>query len=344
MKKLICVLSVIALVVACKPESKKTRFVALKEIALSEHSIVVEKGANAILYVTFSPKNATKKALTWVSSDLSVATVADGIVVGVAPGSTEILVRSGDCVDRCQVSVLPSGATAERKPAPTGTVDLGTDILRPDGSVYTVYWATCNLGASAPEENGDYFTWGDPDPHYLAGHGLDSPCYDWRDGKTAGYAWNNYKWNIGTESTSIYSKYNLDSNYGAVDGLTELQRGEKAGETVDDMARARLGGKWRLPTHLELTELRVSCDWVWTEKNGMKGYQVTSRSTGNQIFLPAAGYRYGIGLAAVGKMGIYWSSNLCESRNAWVVFFQSEGYFRDMNDRFYGLSVRPVTE
>jgi hypothetical protein len=44
---------------------------------------------------------------------------------------------------------------------PEGSVDLGIVLSRPDGTTYHVFWAECNVGASKPEEYGDFFAWGE---------------------------------------------------------------------------------------------------------------------------------------------------------------------------------------
>lgn len=67
---------------------------------------------------------------------------------------------------------------------------------------------------------------------------------------------------------------------------------------------------------------------------------------GKQIFLPAAGYRYGTSLYDAGSHGIYWSSTPYDgSENAYYLYFISGGTHKvDWYDRYRGQSVRPVTE
>jgi uncharacterized protein YjdB len=57
------------------------------DIELNENNIRVSVGNTATLKATVSPKD---QAVTWTSSDTSVATVADGVVTGVAAGSTTV--------------------------------------------------------------------------------------------------------------------------------------------------------------------------------------------------------------------------------------------------------------
>ena len=99
-----------------------------------------------------------------------------------------------------------------------------------------------------------------------------------------------------------------------------------------------------MPTDAEWTELRENCTWTWTTKNGVNGYEVKSKTNGNSIFLPAAGYRGDVDLGNAGDYGDYWSSSLYadDPDGAWYVHFLSDGVFRDSYYRFYGRSIRAV--
>ena len=183
----------------------------------------------------------------------------------------------------------------------------------------SVKWATCNVGASSPEEYGDYFAWGETQPK-------------------SNYDWSTYKWCNGSDDTQ--TKYNTNSSYGTVDNKTTL-------DLSDDAARANWGGSWRMPTDAELTELREQCTWTWTTQNGVYGYKVTSKKSGytnKSIFLPAAGYRNGSSLDSAGSYGYYWSSSLGTDHPDYAryLYFLSSrvgwhNYFRGL-----GQSVRPV--
>lgn len=180
----------------------------------------------------------------------------------------------------------------------------------------SVKWATCNVGASSPEEYGDYFAWGETEPKGF----YDISSYKWYD-----------------KSNSSPTKYNIDSNYGVVDNKTTL-------DLSDDAARANCGGSWRMPTDTELWELREQCAWTWTTQNGVSGYKVRSNSNNHSIFLPAAGFRTDGESHNVGSRGHYWSCTLYteEPHNACRMYFAS-GYIYMGNDpRNYGLSIRPV--
>ena len=115
-------------------------------------------------------------------------------------------------------------------------------------------------------------------------------------------------------------------------------------EAADDAATRKLGSLWRMPTKEEIRELLDHCTWNWTTQDGKNGYEVKSKTNGNSIFLPAAGYRGGSVLFDAGSEGRYWSSSLntAYSDNARYLYFDSGVHDWYGNHRYYGFSVRPV--
>ena len=86
----------------------KPNVVELQSITLSKHELVLDEGQSETLTVKFTPENATDKRLTWDSINPSVATVKDGVVVGVSAGSTVITVKCGSYSDKCSVTIEPA--------------------------------------------------------------------------------------------------------------------------------------------------------------------------------------------------------------------------------------------
>ena len=81
-------------------------------------------------------------------------------------------------------------------------------------------WATCNVGASKPEEFGGYYAWGETD-------------------EKSNYDWSTYKWCNGSyDSMTKYCVYIRD---GIVDNKTVL-------DLEDDVANVKWGATWRMPT------------------------------------------------------------------------------------------------
>ena len=189
-------------------------------------------------------------------------------------------------------------------------VDLGL----PRGTI----WATRNVGASAPEDYGDYFAWGETAP---------KSCYDW----------GTYKWCNGSFYT--LTKYCTDSDYGYygfVDNKREL-------DPSDDAACAHYPGG-RMPSLVQIQELCDNCTWQWTQRNGVNGQLVTGPN-GNTMFLPAAGLRWDESLDYAGSYGYYWSRTLYSSdpRDAYFLDFSSGQWHRWRSvSRDDGRTVRAV--
>lgn len=180
----------------------------------------------------------------------------------------------------------------------------------------SVKWATMNVGATSPEDYGDYFAWGETEPK-------------------SEYNWGTYKWCDGDYNN--LTKYCSLSEFGPVDNKTKL-------EPEDDAATVNWGGAWRMPTRNEQDELRTECNWTLDTMNGVYGYTVTGPN-GNSIFLPMSGYFYGKGIEEIGINGTYWSSEHAEyySSEAYVFYIYAEGDISwNIDRRYYGLSIRPV--
>ena len=213
------------------------------------------------------------------------------------------------------------GGVIPPTPQPTMEyVDLGLSVK----------WATCNLGATKPSDYGHYYAWGETEP------------------KTD-YTWATYKWmQAGQSDWKHITKYTVAD--GQTEGIWYDAGGTFIGdnkttlEAADDAATRKLGSLWRMPTKEEIRELLDHCTWNWTTQDGKNGYEVKSKTNGNSIFLPAAGYRGGSALYYAGSGGYFWSSSLDAARSycARNLGFDSgaRGWYH--NPRFYGFSVRPV--
>ncbi len=283
-------------------------------ITLSQTTAVLELKGTVYLTATVLPVNATNKNVVWSSNNEAVAGVINGTVVAAGGYGTAVITceaADGSGVKAtCTVSVLD----------PSTYVDLGLS----SGTL----WATCNIGATSPEDYGDYFAWGE-----TAGY---------NDGKTD-FNWSTYKWCEGSSSTM--TKYCNNSSYGYngfTDNKTEL-------DLEDDAAYMNWGPGWRIPSYEQFAELINSSytTTTWTTQNGVNGRLITSKSNGNSIFLPAAGYRGKSSLDDAGSYGDYWSRTLSEGdpyRARYLDFGSGSGdiYTNDYGRRYYGFSVRPV--
>lgn len=298
--------------------------IPVESVSLNKTGIEIVIGVAQTLIATVLPENAADKSVTWASSDESIAAVSsDGVVTGVAVGSAVITVTTRDGGKKATCTVSVSESTV---PVPEA-IDLGL----PSG----LKWASFNMGASKPEEYGDYYAWGETEPYYSSQDPL-----TWNEEKKSGYVWASYKWCMG--SSREMTKYCSESSCG-YDGFTD---NKTVLDPEDDAASVNLGGKWRMPTDTEFTELRNNCIWEWISVNGINGRKVTGPN-GNSIFLPAAGYRGGTSLYVAGSYGYYWSSSLSTGNSSNLscgVSFHSGGVGRLYDSRCCGYSVRPVSE
>ena len=226
--------------------------------------------------------------------------------------------------------------------APDGTVDMGLLLTREDGSQYRLFWAECNLGASLPEEIGDFYAWGEV---YS-----DKPSFDM----------DSYKWCNGTKrvktGNNSYVIYLLLTRYcpkemtehwggnGDPDGKTEFSDYGYA----DDAARANLGGKWRTPTEYEWLTLRRNAITMYVTYKGVSCMKITSKITGNSIYLPATGVRKDT-FHENKRDWCYMSSTVTADypTTAQTMIKNHGGTLTDgigRNSRWIGMNVRPVWE
>ena len=186
----------------------------------------------------------------------------------------------------------------------------------------SVKWASCNVGASSPEDFGAYFAWGETDEKTE----YSNDSYTWHDDPQAE-----------NESGNIIS-YPI-TKYDGKDGRIQLERS-------DDAACINWGSHFRMPTKNEWEELRDNCDWVWTTLHNVKGYLIKSRKNTNTIFLPAAGSKdkYSTNNNFAGE-GYYLSSTLHPERpySAWMMRFSDASFYLEGEySRISGHSIRPV--
>ena len=190
-------------------------------------------------------------------------------------------------------------------------VDLGL----PSGNL----WAKCNLGASAPEANGDYYAWGETKPKQE-------------------YTNSNHKWYKEGAPSLGFTKYNNE------DGKLSL-------EDEDDAVIQKLGNGWRTPTLADFREL-TNKKYTTIEKttlNGVAGYQITSKRNKKSIFIPFAGFKND--KPQTREISSSESVAICMTNqrridnqvfNCWTFAFEQDRIRRYGKRRYDGISIRPV--
>ena len=188
-----------------------------------------------------------------------------------------------------------------------GAVDMGLSVK----------WAAYNIGATKPEEYGEYYAWGEIET------------------KTD-FSWETYFDNPSGDGKTFIKYYFGDG------GKTNL-------DLEDDVAHVKWGEKWRMPSAFEMEELIHGCIWEWTEYNNVTGCMVYGIGSGNIIFIPEAGSYNGTYNNDRNTHIDLWSSSLDEINGS--TYAINGGTYRPLQNlgvgagyRSSGQSVRPVSE
>ena len=191
------------------------------------------------------------------------------------------------------------------------------DLDLPSG----LLWADRNLGASTPEDYGNYYAWGETQP---------KESYLWST-----YRYCTYLGSYPMEALETLTKYNTNGSLGAVDNRTFL-------EAIDDAATACLGDEAYTPVKEEWDELIENTTHEYVSQNGVYGIRFTG-ANGNSIFLPAAGLG-GEDSYDVGVGGYYWSESLDEKNPGMAFIFHFSPQTANSTNclRYAATSVRAV--
>ncbi len=115
--------------------------IAVTNIILSQEEATLAEGETLVLTATVLPSNATDKTVTWSSSKESVATVMNGVVTAIAPGTTVITAKAGDKEAICVVMVIAAsgvdGMMADEEEAVIYDLS-GRRVLNPTKGVYVI--------------------------------------------------------------------------------------------------------------------------------------------------------------------------------------------------------------
>lgn len=136
--------------------------VAVTGMTLEKKSIEVEKGKTETINAIITPENATRKAITWTSSDTNVATVTNGVVKGISAGTAIITAttKDGNFTDTCEVTVTQNAVTGIR--ISEKLIDLGmgykkqitATVMPDDATDKSVEWTSENPEIAAVSDNG----------------------------------------------------------------------------------------------------------------------------------------------------------------------------------------------
>ena len=235
---------------------------------------------------------------------------------------TVTVVKDGE--ESVLAAFIPAGTWQEGK---TNTYTIGYLGQYIDLGL-SVKWGNFNLGASSPEEYGEYYQWAGLDNVASTSINLDfSHC----------------PYHTGSDEYTGWTKYNSLSGHGTIDNKTIL-------DLDDDVAHVKKQGPWHMPTEAQWDELLNNCTQEWVDDfngTGVAGMKLTSKIAGytdRYIFLPAAGYRTGNTLKDVGTICNYWYPQMKADNTfgAYYIYITKDKIKNYDNNRYTGRTVRPV--
>lgn len=211
----------------------------------------------------------------------------------------------------------------------------------------SVPWATCNVGASYPQNTGDYFSWAEIST---------KKSYTWENYKYLDKSRSQIKNSLFDDDEIFMTKYNSRQSNSDNKRILDKQ---------DDVVASKWGGAWRMPTEDECKELVDKCQWKSVKYNGVNGFKVTGPNK-NSIFLPTTGHKHKSDVL-YSDVTFLWSSSLnVEKTEEAIIIAAGEADIatgivalfsfgltgtEDSNtlpqntrgeSRYYGIPVRPV--
>ena len=166
-------------------------------------------------------------------------------------------------------------------------------------------WACCNIGASMPFDDGNYFAWGETEP----------------------------------KSVFYYDDYQF---YDPSGPTTYKFLGNNIAASQYDAATKLWGSDWCLPTVEECEELIKYCKLEFFPDDDKRALLLTSPN-GNRLWLPFAGQRESENMHDYGEKGYYWTS-IPDKRDSMLAFFMEVDFTPSvyLGCRNCGYCIRPV--
>ena len=182
-------------------------------------------------------------------------------------------------------------------------------------------WATCNIGADKVTDSGLLFQWG----------------------RVNGYKYGdtNHKFKTNAQNLEDGSK----SEYIPITSSGKTYDENDILDLADDAAHVHMGGKWKMPTQTQYSEMFNNTTHKLETINGVKGILFTSNINNKRLFIPFAGYWYNGSFEAAGSYAFVWSSQVLPSfvyRAYSLICYSSGDAYIDYYGRSYAFSVRGV--
>lgn len=233
------------------------------------------------------------------------------------------------CYVAVQAGVQANGLQLKSKTTTQGDIGrtLTTAATLEAGKMYNAFipyyvdlgdagkWGYCNVGAFLPEEQGEYFAWGE-----TIGHKLNAYKNGFEGGHN--FNWANAPFN-GANEEYDETYFNTTKDIVCPNGTLALKY---------DAANVNWGNGWRLPTKGDFETLKSKATF---DNSSSPAYIFKSES--KSVFFPAAGLSNGT--VWTENIPYYWSSSLYSGGYVWIFF--ANNYAINSGDRKTGMTVRP---
>lgn len=172
----------------------------------------------------------------------------------------------------------------------------------------SVLWADCNVGGDSESPIGGLYGWADPSGEKMSQNVKD---------------------------------------YLEIVGGTYVKTPQKISGTQYDIATAKWGKEWRMPSIDNWKELVEKCKWTKEKAFHVYGYRVEGPN-GNSIFLPNTGLRFGETISNT-DAGYYWTSEMAQNDRECACYYYFDGdkhndIVTTRNYVYSGRAVRPVMD
>jgi uncharacterized protein YjdB len=303
----------------------------VSSITLDKTSLIIHNSETVKLIASVIPDTANNTAITWTSSDPSVASVSSsGAITGKSRGKTTITATAKDDSGvwaACEVEVLQyvTGISMDQASLflwEGTTACISVSVLPDDASDKSLNWISSDESVATVDSEGMVTAISEGQTTIMVaasdGSRITQSCcvfvysiqpseaidlglsVRWASCNLGTIEQGGYGVYIAWGETSPYdeSTYKWSPNNGYTKYCTNPSYGQDGftdGKTVldseDDVVHVILGGNWRMPTIAECKELIDNCSATWTTQYGVKGMLMKSKINGNSVFFPAGGNR-----------------------------------------------------
>ena len=160
-------------------------------------------------------------------------------------------------------------------------------------------WATCNVGATKPEDEGLLFQFGRA------------------DGYIYGDANNKFR-------TNDQNEQDTGNRYMALTTSGKIYKKNEILDLEDDAAHVNMGGRWRVPTNDQMKELLNNTTHDVVTVNGVQGMLFTSTKPGyedKQLFIPF-------------MQGSWWNGEWQDFGRSYAIVWSSQVHPSDVNSAY----------